>query len=400
MHLVSFSAVTWNFPLIGRTRMLSEAWQRLGIDTTFVQAPFLRSALERLLPPRRATPPPPVRVLRPWPTYPRRLWPLLSPPHLRAAIRERARGLRRELEAVLDWEAAAAIVVSPVWTPWLDELPFRVLVYDCIDDLQVHVPRPKLGPLYQAWEAELIDRADGAIVTAGALGERLCARRVELPVAVIRNGVDAGRFAALAARQPAPALRRGGRPIVGFVGVMSGGATYEWLDWDLLLATVRALPEFDFVFVGPYERSQHAAALERLEHVRLLGWQPYERVPGLVAAFDACWVPFNPGAVGRLANPVKIYEYLALGKPVVTTPVSDVGAFDGLVTVAADAAQMIAALRSALSAGIGSPRAAISDEESVAPDQQAAARVAFARANSWQARARACLEFVEALKRQ
>lgn len=89
IHLVSFSAVTWNFPLIGRTRMLTEAWQRLGIPTTFVQAPFLRSAIERLLPFRR--PPEPVRVVRPWPTWPRRLWPRLGEPRLRGSIKRRAR---------------------------------------------------------------------------------------------------------------------------------------------------------------------------------------------------------------------------------------------------------------------------------------------------------------------
>ena len=107
IHLVSFSAVTWNFPLIGRTRMLTEAWQRLGIPTTFVQIPFGRSALERFLPFGRAYEP--VRVVRPWPTYPRWLWARLSPARLHASIARRARELRRQLDRVIDWDEAAAV---------------------------------------------------------------------------------------------------------------------------------------------------------------------------------------------------------------------------------------------------------------------------------------------------
>jgi glycosyltransferase involved in cell wall biosynthesis len=374
-HLVTFSAVTWNFPLIGRSRMLSEAWLRLGVPTMFVQVPFLRTALERLWPLRR---PEPVRVIRPWPAYPRRLWPVLSESRLRAGIRRAAGMLRRQLDPDFDWTQAAAIVVSPIWAPWLDGLPFRRVVYDCIDDCAVHVPHAALAPLYQRWEAELINRANAAVATAECLAAGLRERRPGLPTAIIRNGVDAERFAALAARAGRPTdLPSGRRPIVGFVGAM-----YNWLDWDLMGRVARAMPDVDFVFIGPHNGRGQVETLADIPGVHLLGHRPYGQIPAYVQAFDVCWVPFARGQVAAAANPVKIYEYLALGKPVVSTPVADIEAFGGHVTVAHDAEAMIAALR-----------AALRDDSSTA----AAARSALARENSWEARARALVDFVDLL---
>ncbi len=104
-------------------------------------------------------------------------------------------------------------------------------------------------------------------------------------------------------------------------------------------------------------------------------------MPAYVQAFDVCWVAFKQDAIGRAANPVKIYEYLALGKPVVTTPVADTELFGDLVYVAQDAAEMIAHLRAAQTSAAA----------------RAAARIAFAQQNSWDVRAREYLDFLRTL---
>lgn len=373
--VASLAAVTWDFRLVGRTRMLTEAWVRLGHPTVFVQVPSLRTAVERLLVPLRAREAAP--VVRPWPGYPARWWHALGPERLTRALRRRAVALRRQLERRLDWRQAVALVVSPVWTPWLTELPFHHVVYDCIDELAVQVPRPELSALYRAWEDELVARAAGAVVTAAGLGAGLRARRPDLPLALIRNGVDVQRFAHLAAQTPRPAdVPARGRPVIGFVG-----ALYEWIDWELMRATAAALADCDFVLVGPIDGRGDVSRVADLPNVRLLGPQPYSRVPAYVQAFDVCWVPFKQDAIGRAANPVKIYEYLALGKPVVTTPVADTESFGDLVYVAQDVAEMVAHLRAAQSDA----------------DARAAARIAFAQQNSWDVRAREYLDFLGAL---
>jgi glycosyltransferase involved in cell wall biosynthesis len=376
--LVPLAAVTWDFPLVGRTRMLVEAWLRQRQATVFVEIPSYRSALQRLT--RRGAPAP-LPIVRAWPTWPARCWRGLGEARLRRSIARRARGLRRALDAHLrgidgGWRGATALVVSPVWTPWLSELPFEHVVYDCIDDLAVQTPRPELADLYRRWEDELLQRASGAVVSARVLGEQIRAQRPELPQRLIRNGVDTAWFRQRAA-EPRPAdLPPRDRPIVGFVG-----ALYEWIDWPLIRATAQALPDVWFVFVGPHDGRSDVGSVADLANVTLLGRRPYAAVPAYMQAFDVCWVPFRQDAIGAAANPVKIYEYLALGKPVVSTPVADLDSFLGHVVEVRAAAEAAAALRAALG-----DAAAGAD-----------ARRAFADGNSWDARAREYAEFVRGL---
>lgn len=373
--MVSLAAVTWNFPLVGRTRMLTEAWIAERQPTIFVQVPSLRTGLERLTAFMRTTDTAP--VVRPWPIYPQLLWPALKERNLRRAIRRRARQLRTSLSRVLDWSQSVALVVSPVWTPWLDELPFRSVIYDCIDDVAVHIPRPELRDLYLSWERALIGRATGGVATAERLAQYLHAKRPDLPVEIIRNGVDVARFREAARSAPRPPdLPRERRPIVGFVG-----ALYNWIDWRLIGDVVRALSEVDFVFVGPHEEPTGLTKIAQLPNARFLGARPYRDVPRYIEAFDVCWVPFTQDSVAFAANPVKIYEYLALGKPVVSTPVADTETFGDLVRVGSNAADITEALRQALQRS---------------PDDSEA-RVAFANANTWAARARDYVEFARTM---
>jgi hypothetical protein len=355
--------------------MLTEAWLRRGEPTLFVQVPSLRTALERVrswFAPRADVP-----VVRPWPTCPASWWSRLGVSRVERTMRARARALRRMLERRLSLPQAVALVVTPLWAPWLEELPFRHVVYDCIDELTVHVTRPELLPLYQEWEQRLVQRASGAVVTASRLGDALRARRPDLPVALIRNGVDVDAFQRLAASSGRPDdLPRTGRPIVGFVG-----ALYEWIDMELIRDVARRLPELDFVFVGPHHGRSAVTTIASLPNVRLLGPRPYEQVPAYVNAFDACWVPFKQNAVAQAANPVKIYEYLALGKPVVCTPVADTDSFGGLVDVVRTADEAAERLQAA----------------SGLPASAAAARSEFARRNTWAVRAMEYRAFIAGL---
>jgi len=165
--------------------------------------------------------------------------------------------------------------------------------------------------------------------------------------------------------------------VVGFVGALA-----HWLDWPLIEQVVAAVPDAHFVFVGPGDNEGRLASLRALPNATVLGWRPYEQVPAYVQAFTACWVPFAQSAVGRSANPVKVYEYLSLGKPVVTTPVADADGFGGVVPVARDADEMVARLQAALAA----------------PLEGADARRAYADRNTWAARAEAYRKFAESLR--
>jgi len=367
-HVVQLAAVTWDFQLIGRTRMLAEAWRRAGRASSFIEPPHsYRSRLQQLFagPLDSGN----INVLRPGPTrYPVRWWPRMHERRLRAMMRSGAHALRRRLDRLICWERSAALVVTPMWLPWLDVLPFNTVVYDCIDDLTVHAPDPAFHRIYKPWEGELIDRCDGAIATAEVLRDAIRSRRTDLPVAMIKNGVDVDRFDAAEARLPdARASKR--RPIVGFVGALLENE--EWIDWRGIRHVVTALSDVDFVFVGPHTEGEDIRWLQGRENVRLIGAVSHEHVPRHIADFDVCWVPFRDSESVRNANPVKNYEYLAMGKPVVSTACADTASFDGFVLAGHKAEQVTTLLRDALAA----------------PCDDAEARIAFARRNSWDARA-------------
>jgi len=380
MHVITFSAVTWDFPLVGRTRMITEAWLALRAPTTFVQVPSLRTLAQRVTGRGTRDDPSPVDgrpiVVRPLPGPPARFWPVLGDRGVRAAIRAPAASLARRLGTHVDLASACGLVVSPVWTPWLDHLPLGRIIYDCIDDPDVHAPRPHLVPLIRRWERELIERADAAAITARGLGEHLGSIRPDLPVSLVRNGVDAELFRSRANADPRPddlPTADPSRPIVGFVG-----ALYDWIDWQLIEGVVRALPDHRFIFVGPHAGQAAAARVASIENATFLGPRPYGAVPSYMAAFDVAWVPFDASRVSALANPIKIYEYLSLGLPVVTTPVADAGELQRVCRVAS---------------GVEAVTAAIRETGSGDSDLAQAERRAFADQHTWRARARELHEF-------
>jgi glycosyltransferase involved in cell wall biosynthesis len=216
------------------------------------------------------------------------------------------------------------------------------------------------------------------VASAQVLADDLRARRAHLPVTTVRNGVEFDRFAASASAPRPHDLPPPARPLIGFVG-----ALYDWIDWPLIAATARAMPEAEFVFVGPVDGRSDPREAQALPNVRLLGPRAYRDVPDYMAHFDVCWVPFRHDAIAAAANPVKLYEYLALGKPTVSTPVADLDTFDGLVHEARSREQMVERLRGALH-----------EREAAGA---AARRVDFARRNSWDARAAQLAAFVDAL---
>jgi glycosyltransferase involved in cell wall biosynthesis len=117
-------------------------------------------------------------------------------------------------------------------------------------------------------------------------------------------------------------------PRIGYVGVFE-----DRIDVDLLSQTAARLPDCSFIFVGPVRRSQ-VKKLKDLDNVYFLGKKPYQKMPAYIKSFDVCLVPHKVDRFTESMNPLKIYEYLACGKPVVATPVAGLELFGGLIRVA------------------------------------------------------------------
>ena len=212
----------------------------------------------------------------------------------------------------------------------------RAIVYYCGDDFAAldgvdHAPVARL-------ERELVARADLVLAASPELAARFPAHKTHL----VEHGVDFERFATPA---PRAADLPDDRPVAGFYGSLS-----NWLDLELLVATAQRLPGWRFVMIGP-ERTD-LAALKRLPNVSLLGPREHAALPGYAQHWDAALLPFRDTAQIRACNPLKLREYLAAGRPVVTTEFPALDGYRDLVRVADSPETLATALEEARSEGL------------------------------------------------
>lgn len=259
---------------------------------------------------------------------------------------------------------------------WIDHLLFADLprrldapltIYRMADDPRLF---PETNPPVLLRRADrLVREADVVVVTSERLRQRVRAER-DGPVAYVPNGVEYGRFAAPPSVVPEEyrAIRR---PRVVFVGSLE-----PWFDAGLVAAAARELPDHSFVVVGPARIPLDA--LEGEANVHVLGPRPYADVPGYMAHADVGIIPFRRSPEIDAVHPIKLYEYLAAGLPVVATAWDELRRLDAPVTLVEGRGEFAGAVAAAA-------------REPGDPEP----RRAFARANSWSRRFRRILSRLE-----
>ncbi len=251
-----------------------------------------------------------------------------TPAQVRGAARRM--GIRRPLV----W------VACPPAVRFLDPLRPAALVYQRTDRFEAFhgVDAGFIGRCHR----ELAARADATLYCSHGLFEAesgTCRAALFLD-----HGVDYERFATagLGASEPAD-VQAIPRPRIGFVG----GIDAHTFDPTLFLEAAGALPEASFVLVGACSLAEGWCALP---NVHLLGRRTYEEVAAYMAACDVLIMPWAQNDWVRACNPVKLKEYLAVGRPVVSTDFPELAWYPGLVRVARDAQGFAAELRAALRA--------------------------------------------------
>ncbi len=157
------------------------------------------------------------------------------------------------------------------------------------------------------------------------------------------SGVERTHFAPAAAGPPPAELAGVPRPLLGFYGVLD-----ERLDPGLLAAIADARPDWTVAMIGPVAKIA-ATDLPRRPNLRYLGPRSYADLPAFLAVFDVAILPFAQNDATRFISPTKTLEYLAGGKPVVSTPIQDVVDLYGeVVRFAATPAAFVDAVERAL----------------------------------------------------
>ena len=219
---------------------------------------------------------------------------------------------------------AIGYVMTPSWTTVA--LAARALwrwriIYDCMDEWTGF---PGMGRAIPRAELRLVKECDLLVVTAQRLYDKWLG--LDRPMVLARNAVDYDFY--LERCQPNSLLAGIQHPIVGYYGAIA-----DWFDLELMVYVARNRPNYTFVLLGGVF-DLDVAELERLPNVRLLGQQPYETMPQYLYHFDACLIPFKTNNTTAATDPVKVYEYLSGGKPVVSVALPELGSFRDLIYLA------------------------------------------------------------------
>ena len=231
---------------------------------------------------------------------------------------------------------------TPMALQFTRHLRPRATVYDCMDELTAF---KGASPLLRGLESELMSRADLVFTGGQSLYE---AKRDRHPrVYAFPSSIDAAHFRAAREIDEEPADQTSiPRPRLGFFGVID-----ERLDIELLGEVARMRPEWQLVMIGPVVKIDPADLPQR-DNIHYLGMKSYEELPAYLAGWDVALLPFARNDSTRFISPTKTPEYLAAGKPVVSTSIRDVVrpyGQEGLVHIADTPEEFVAACEAALS---------------------------------------------------
>ncbi len=261
--------------------------------------------------------------------------------------------IQRVFNRMRKGEESIAIVENPLWGLVLEKGDFSKITYDCIDDITLFSGRGSAERIME-YERRLLGMTEAVYVTAEKLEESLRLKTKSIPLLRVPNGVDYEFFQSRVGAGEIPTdLAAVQRPIVGYVGVLR-----DWMDYDLLEFIAGRMPGISFVLVGPIDFEFRIEHLRRMRNVVFPGRKDYHDIPAYVNAFDVCMIPFLTGPVSSTTNPVKIFEYFALGKPVVSSPLHELEQFreKGLLWIANGKEEFAAAVAKAIKEGDGPVR--------------------------------------------
>ncbi|GAB1477166.1 glycosyltransferase [Bacillota bacterium] len=197
---------------------------------------------------------------------------------------------------------------SPTSCDLISQIPNRGVVYDCVDRHSAY--KGMINPrVVDRMEADLASSASYVFCTASGLYETL--RKYNENISFIPNGADYELFSKAAGlKTEAPEQK----PVFGFVGMLQECIEYEWM-----AALAEAFPEGELLLAGRSLPGVDLSPLEKYKNIKFLGLLPQKELPDIIRTFDVCLNLFKKGRLSKDVSPLKFYEYLAAGKPVVST---------------------------------------------------------------------------------
>ena len=227
----------------------------------------------------------------------------------------------------------------------IGKLDESVAVYHCVDDWPALLPMAGMGKPERICkdEKKLISRVDLVFRVSAQLLSYL--KIPNTKVFDIPNGVDIDLFnpERFSDESSQDDMKDIPRPIIGFSGSIG-----KWIDIELLIQVSKRFEKESLVIIGLNEKNPNIHKLQQLKNVHFLGMKSREEVPQYISGFDVCLMPFNRTEVGKGLLPLKMFEYLALGKPIVATSSEVLKQFEKVLYLADDKDAFVQEIENAL----------------------------------------------------
>lgn len=201
---------------------------------------------------------------------------------------------------------------------YVKNIPRKLLCYDCVDNFSAFSWANKNLELD---EKELIKEADLVITTAESLFNRI--KKLHSQTILLPNAVDYRHFAIDNISDKYSRFKDS--PTIGFIG-----AFYEWVDEELIEYLAKNRKGWQFQFIGPVQPGM-GNKISKLGNVIFFGIQEYKILPEFLSKMDVCIIPFKLNKITESANPIKLWEYMASGIPIVSTPIPEIKKFEDVV---------------------------------------------------------------------
>lgn len=234
---------------------------------------------------------------------------------------------------------------KPNMVGYLGKLQTKMTIYHVVDEYSGYGrPSEARRQKQKNMEENLMRSADATIVVTQSLYDLKSPYNENTHL--VPNAVDYDSYANKDTEEPGDMSGIDG-PVIGYSGLVAAR-----LDLELLQAAAESRPDWHFVFVGTVDDAQCKAQIKglgELPNVHLLGQKAVDEVPAYVQRFDVSVIPYVLNLRAQHASPLKLYEYSAASKPIVTTDFAAARAFEGHISIASGADEFVAACEQALS---------------------------------------------------
>jgi hypothetical protein len=262
--------------------------------------------------------------------------PFFIPLHMPLVSKLNSFLLKYQIQSLVDSNTIIWVAYpSPFIALLLNHLKYGALVYEMMDDYS------HFHPLFEKeikhTEQWFIKKASLIITTSDALFEKAKLIKRDGRISIIRNGVDYNFFTHT--QKPFPKEFQGMNKIVGYIGSIE-----KWIDFDLIDFLSKNLLDVNFIFIGPKKIKK----VPLRKNIFYFGSIDYKKIPVYCYHFNVCLIPFLQNDFSNFINPVKLYEYFALGKPIVSYYMKELESYKEVIYLAENKESFLTQIEKAL----------------------------------------------------